>query len=238
MDDHHLSPWGGLFAELVRRGYACHANREGEGRFVAREAWLPDLAWEPPDYEAANLEMLRRYIRSYGPTTCDDFRYWRLVYAEPARRWWAAVEHELAPITVVDGPVATGGKQGGKTPVQYVFADDLAALSAPLDARPWPLHMLYRFDPLLLGHKDKSWIVSPAHYHRVWRPAGHIEGVVLVQGQAVATWRYLRKGVKLHIVVHPFGKIGKRLQAQVERTAEKVVAFFGEKQGDVEWVKE
>ena len=233
LDDHHLSPWGGLFAELVRRGYACHANREGEGRFVAREAWLPDLAWEPPDYTAANLEMLRRYLHSYGPTTCEDFRYWRLVYAEPARRWWSALAHELAPVTVVDAP----GK-GGKPPVQYVLAEDLAALTATVDAGAWPLHMLYRFDPLLLGHKDKSWIVPPAHYHRVWRPAGHIEGVVLVQGQAAATWRYQRKGGKLHITVQPFGKVGKRLQAQVERKAGAVVAFFNEKPGDVEWVKE
>jgi hypothetical protein len=252
LDDHHLSPWGGLFAELVRRGHACHANREGEGRFVAREAWLPDLAWEPPDYETANLTLLRRYIRSYGPTTCEDFRYWRLVYAEPARRWWSALAHELVPITVIDAPNAaagraagktesktgskTGTKAGGKTPVQYVFADDLETLTAPAEDGPWPLHMLYRFDPLLLGHKDKSWIVAPAHYHRVWRPAGHIEGIVLVGGQAAATWRYARKGGKLHITVEPFGKVGKRLQSQVERKAGEVAAFFGEKQGDVAWM--
>jgi hypothetical protein len=105
-----------------------------------------------------------------------------------------------------------------------------------VDDAPWPLHMLYRFDPLLLGHKDKGWIVPPAHYQRVWRPAGHIEGILLVQGQGAGTWRYLRKGGKLHIVVEPFGKVGKRLQAQVERTAAQVAAFFGEKVGEVEWV--
>ena len=61
----HLSPWGGVFADLVRRGYACHAGRASEGRFVAREVWLPDLAWEPRGYDAANLTALRRYIRGW-----------------------------------------------------------------------------------------------------------------------------------------------------------------------------
>lgn len=222
LGDDHLSPWGGVFADLVRRGYACHAGREAEGRFVARESWLPDLAWEPPDYDTANLTVLRRYIRSYGPTTCEDFRYWRLAYAEPARRWWRMVESELTPVSV-DGMT------------QYVFADDLETLIAPLDGVAWPLHMLYRFDPLLLGHRDKSWIVPTAHYNRVWRPAGHIEGVVLLRGEGAATWRYERKGAAMHILVQPFRKLPKRTVQGVERTAAQIVDFFGTKQGDVRW---
>ena len=218
----HLSPWGGVFADLVRRGYACHAGRESEGRFVAREVWLPDLAWEPPDYDAANLTAMRRYIRGYGPTTCEDFRYWRATYAEPARRWWSSLQAELVPVQVE-----------GAT--QYVFADDVETLTAPLDGVAWPLHMLYRFDPLLLGHKDKSWIVPAAHYNRVWRPAGHIEGVVLVQGQAAATWRYERKGAVMHILVQPFRKLPKRTVQGVERMSSQIVDFFGAKQGDIRW---
>jgi hypothetical protein len=116
------------------------------------------------------------------------------------------------------------------------LAADVAELTAPVDAQSWPLHMLYRFDPLLLGHKDKSWIVPPAHYSRVWRPAGHIEGVLLARGQAVGAWRYVRKGSKLDIVVQPFRQPSKRLVAQVERTAARVAAFFGAQPGAVEWV--
>lgn len=232
LTDEHLSPWGGVFADLVRRGHACHAGREGEGRFVAREAWLPALAWEPPDYDTANIAVLRRYIRSYGPTTCEDFRYWRASYAAPARRWWESLAHELAPVAV---PSAAPGSSGPAA-IQYIFADDLEALTAPVAEQPWPLHMLYRFDPLLLGHKDKSWIVAPEHYHRVWRPAGHIEGVLLVGGQAAGTWRYRRTGSKMHVIVEPFRKPARPLRQQVERTAAQIVAFFGAKQGEVEWV--
>jgi hypothetical protein len=222
LSDEHLSPWGGLFADLVRRGYACHCGREGEGRFVARENWLPDLPWDPPDYDTANVEVLRRYIRHYGPTTVEDYRYWRLTYADRARRWWGMVEQELAPVDV-------------EGEIQYLFADDLDALAAPVEAEAWPLHMLYRFDPLLLGHKEKGWIVPPAHYKRVWRPAGHIEGVVLVRGQAQATWRYERKGTAMAIHVAPFGKLGKRVKGQVEKMALGVMDFFGAKKGEVTW---
>ncbi len=223
LDTEHLSPWGGIFADLVLRGYACHAGRAAEGRFVARESWLPDLAWEPPDYDTANLTALRRYIHSYGPTTAADFRYWRATYAAPARRWWSMLEQELVAVDVA-----------GVT--QHLFAEDLAALTAPLEDERWPLHLLYRFDPLLLGHKDKSWIVPPAHYKRVWRPAGHIEGIVLLRGQAAATWRYERKGAALIILVQPFRKLAKPLIRAVEHKAADVAAFFGQPTVEVQWL--
>ena len=42
IDDEHLSAWGGLFADLVRRGHACHAGRaENEGLFAARGIGWP-----------------------------------------------------------------------------------------------------------------------------------------------------------------------------------------------------
>lgn len=228
LEDEHLSPWGGVFVDLVRRGYACHAGRDAnEGRFAAREVWLPDLAWEPPDYDAANLTALRRYLHSYGPSTLQDFTYWRAPKGGSARRWWAMIEPELTPVDV------TGADSG---PVrQYVLSADVEALTAPGDDAHWPLHMLYRFDPLLLAHKDKGWIVPPAHYSRVWRPAGHIEGVVLVRGQAAATWRYERNGSTMVVRVQPFRKLAKPIKRQVETMAARIVDFFGEKKGSVLW---
>ena len=44
------------------------------------------------------------------------------------------------------------------------------------------MRLLGRFDPLLLAHRDKDWVVPAKYYNRVWRPAGHIEGVVLESG--------------------------------------------------------
>ena len=87
--------------------------------------------------------------------------------------------------------------------------------------------MLYRFDPLLLGHKDKGWIVPPAHYGQVWRPAGHIEGVVLAGGRAHATWRYERKSSGLAVTVFPFRRLSRKLRSKLETRARRVAAYCG-----------
>jgi hypothetical protein len=103
------------------------------------------------------------------------------------------------------------------------------ALDGSLDAPPpeaWPVRLLYRFDPYLLAHRVKDWIVPPAHYSAVWRPAGHIEGVVVARGQAVASWRYDRKGSGLVITINPFKPLPKYVLRAVEKRAKGVTAYF------------
>lgn len=210
----HLSPWGGVFADLVRHGYACHAARDGEGLFAHRMSWRPDLAWNPPDYDAANIEFLRRYLRSYAPATVQDFAYWRGVKLELARRWWARLEAELTPAQV----------NGVEMFVLRDDVDDLLTSVEDLDRR---VHMLYRFEPLLLAHKDKTWVAPASHYKRIFRIAGHIEGVVLEAGYALATWRYARKARGLTITLEPFKKLPQRVRRAVEEQAQGIAAFFG-----------
>lgn len=223
LSDELLSPWGGIFADLVRLGYACHAPRsEGEGRFVARERWLPDLEWSPPDPHDANRTLARRYFAAYGPATLDDFAYWRYARVGQARAWIAEFADELVEVEV-DG-----------RPAGWLLRQDAEiAQEAPPPPEAWPVIMLYRFDPHLLAHRGKDWVVPAAHYNAVWRPAGHIEGVVLAHGQAVATWRYARKGRSLDIQVKPFGRLPRGVKGAVKKRAQGVADFFGLTLGDV-----
>ena len=217
------SPWGGVFAELVRIGVACHARWDGgEARYAHRQHWLPDLAWSPPGSEEANVELARRYFRCYGPATVADFTYWRGVGAEAGRRWATALAAELVPVSL---PVPAPERHR-----RFALAEDLPVLTeTPPEPGGWPVKMLGRFDPLLLAHREKDWVVPASAYKQVWRPAGHIEAVVLAHGRAVATWRYDRIGAgSLAVRVFPFrwplpAAVGK----EVRRQARGVARFFG-----------
>ncbi len=217
------SPWGGVFAELVRLGVACHARWDGgEARYASREHWLPEMPWSPPTAEAANVELARRYFRGYGPATVADFTYWRGVGAAEGRRWAGALADELVPVHT--------GEPGGGSRGTFILRDDLPALlETPPEPGAWPVRMLGRFDPLLLAHRVKDWVVPPGAYARVWRPAGHIEAVVLVHGRVVATWRYDRIGVgSLAVRVFPFGRLpGAAVGKALRRQAREVARFFG-----------
>ena len=208
------SPWGGIFADLVRLGYACHAGRDGEGRFAHRERWLPGLEWNPPDAHSANTEIVRRYFAAFGPSTMADLSYWRAALMTTLRACVASLDAEMAEVRV----------EG--TPMLALAADleELAALRDESDGLP--VRLLYRFEPLLLGTRDRSWIVPSEFNNRVSRPAGHIEGILLFRGMAVATWRYDRKGKGIAISVSPFKALPRAVSNKLPKLAQGVADFF------------
>ncbi len=213
-----LSPWGGVFSALVRAGHACHARWElGEARYAHRAHWLPDLPWSPPPPADANTTLARRYFRAYGPATLRDFAYWRGVTVAEARPWVASLGAELTEVQDAAGSVLLAD------------ATDLPELAqTPPTRAKWPVRLLGRFDPLLLGHKQKDWVVPAPFYARVWRPAGHIEGVILEQGRAVGTWRYDRlSGDRIVISAFPFHPLPERVRRSLATEAKGVARFFG-----------
>jgi len=216
LDEWHLSSWGGVFAALVRHGYACHAQPAGgEARFAHREHWLPDLAWTPPPSDEANVVITRRYLHTYGPSTLRDLAYWRGMSMKQARQALTTLAHEVIHVKP-------------STQSLILLKEELETLYEPPPPRAeWPVHMLYRFDPLLLAHKDKSWLVAPEHYKRVWRPAGHIEGTIVEYGRLIGTWRYKRTSRHLSITIDPFMPLPQHVQSVVEQKAEAIANFFG-----------
>jgi uncharacterized protein YcaQ len=216
LDEDHFSSWGGIFYDLVRHGHACHAGQVGnEGRFAAREFWLPQVPWAPPPTAAATAEVTRRFFHTYGPASLADLTFWSGLRAPEARGWLASLGAEVAEVEVE-----------GQS--RLALRADLAALNEPPPERAgWPVRLLYRFDPLLLAHKDKTWLIDAAYYKQVWRPAGHIEGTVLEYGRVAGTWRYDRKGSGLVVSVFPFGNLPAHVWAAVEAQAAGIAQFFG-----------
>ncbi len=211
-----LSSWGGLFAELVQQGLACHGHRNGsESIFVHREHWLPDLDWQPPRQEQADLLLARRYLGSYGPAPAIDLAYWRGLSLSAVRDSLVSLGNEVVKLRC-DGKAL------------LCLRSDLDELLAPPPPRRhWPLLMLGRFDPVLLGHKDKTWICPRLYYNRVWRPAGHIEGTIIHLGKTIATWRYKLNGPGFEITVYPFKRLPGVVLPKIRTKAKNIARHFG-----------
>lgn len=107
--------------------------------------------------------------------------------------------------------------------------EDLSALTEPPPPpKKWPVHLLGRFDPLLLAHADKRCWVDPEHYRRVWHGT-HIEPVLLVAGRIRGVWRYRRtaRGVTINLQLFDSAKLPAHVQRAVGEQAHAIAAFFG-----------
>lgn len=209
---------------LVVEGEACYGpDRGAESCFVHREHWVPELDWSPPDPESAGAELARRYLSSYGPAEPADLAFWSGGTVGMAKDWIRGLGDACREIQV-----------GGKT--LLCLEEDLDELreKPPVPSR-WPVRLLYRFDPLVLATKDKSWLVDEANAKKVWRPAAHVEPVLLVKGRIEGTWRYDRRASGLRVEMRPFAPLARTVRARLESQAAGVADFLGLELGDVRW---
>ena len=197
--------WGWDVAGLAYEGRLYVSSHLGATTFVATEP--PKLIEE----EKAQAELLRRYLKAYGPATTQDFARWTGLFMVGIKKSFEILESEIEWVEVAgcDGKYAIlkGAKREG------------AASGKP--------KLLAKFDPFVMSHKDKSLYLPEKHASRVFRPAGQVEATILVGGVVRGTWRAERTGKNLTIRVEPFEVFGARLERQIQKEAEGVRVALG-----------
>lgn len=190
--------WGSFLKPSAFRGELCFAPSVGQQvRFAHPETWLGPVAAEEP--QAALRELVRRYLGSYGPATPEDLsRWWSGLTVAGARRM---LEEVAAPVDV--GGVAA-----------YLLEEDLAEAAA---AEPTgTLRLLPAFDPYVAGApRAGHWIFPVERRAEIYRQAGWLTPVIVLDGVIAGTFRYDRKGVG---EVTPWRRLPKRkLKEETDR---------------------
>ena len=200
------SSWGVARLAIVE-GLVCYGPDRGQHVTMVRvDQWLRGLPEKAaiPEPEARRI-LLRRYLGSYGPATVRDFSKLTSFSSPEAKAVWESLEEELAEVSV-EGREAFILRQDG---------DELAA--SQLDDET--VRLLPNFDPYLLAHADKNHLVTSRYYKRVYRQAGWVSPVVLLNGRVIGTWSYARRGQRLFLEVAPFENFSRSTRARVEEEA-------------------
>ena len=213
-----FSGWGGILKETAYEGLAVHAQPvERESCFARLDKWLPHIDLSRIGEEEAHEKLLVRYLHGYGPATKQDFCLWSGLTASDAKE---AIENA--------GSITEEVKVEGAKGVFLLLKQDFKRLgSIDLDEKAPPC-LLPKYDSLLLGHKDRTRIISDEHRQRVFKPkAGDIAATVLVNGRIVGTWRHKKTKRMLTIMITPFEKIAKEDLRKIEHKAKDLSQYIG-----------
>jgi hypothetical protein len=86
---------------------------------------------------------------------------------------------------------------------------------------------LPNFDPYLLAHASKNHLVGDKHYKRIYRPAGWISPVVLLNGRVAGIWSSSRDSTALSLNVELFEKLPAAARTQLNEETARLGQFFG-----------
>jgi hypothetical protein len=209
-----LSGWGELLHAPTLMGTLCFGpTRGGNVTFVRPDQWLG--GWRDVDPAEARREVLRRYLRAYGPAKVGDFRRWCGFGVEASRALFDELADELEEVRV----------EGARA--WLLLGDD-----GDLDRDPSSVHLLPQYDAFIIGFRPREPLVPEPVKERIRQdPKGKFETVtgtspLVVDGVVTGLWRRTktRNGVNIEVervLPLPRGR-SRALKAAVERVREIV----------------
>jgi hypothetical protein len=179
------------------RGVAVRGPMVGKQHaYVLVRDWLG--AEKPIERDAALAELARRYLVGHGPAGDRDLARWAGLPLRDARGGLGTIASKL--VERDDGLV------------------DLAKRPAPAPLPP--PRLLGAFDPLLLGWTSREEVVGP--HGMLVTTNGIFRPFALVDGRAVATWRYAAGKV----TIEHLGKVTRKAAAALEADGAAVEKFL------------
>ena len=209
VEEKMLESWGAYLKPAAFQGKLCFAPSDGRRvRFTHPASWLGEAAAVEPG--AALEEITRRYLSANGPATREDLGRWWGVSPAKARRMIDALGDEVAPVDV-EGVSA------------YMLAAD-ARDPAPAGA----VRLLPAFDQWVVGaSRGVPGAIPDGAKERIYRQAGWLSPVLLVDGRMAGVWRHERKGRRLVVEVEPFERLPAASRTACEAEAERLAGFLG-----------
>jgi len=203
--------WSAVRPAVIEGAIVYGPPRGAEATFVRVDRWLGPQA--ELTVEAARAELLRRFLRAFGPATAHDFAKWSGMKVSETRTVVAGLGPELTPVSV-DG--AAG----------WILSADADALTgSTLDAAA--VRLLGAFDSFLLAHATKEHLVEPRFYKRVYRAQGWISAVVLRGATVVGTWTQAAECKRTIVDVELFRREPAAVRRAIEDEVAALSAFLG-----------
>lgn len=171
---------------------------------------LPGVRLTSVSTDDADLELVRGYVRAFGPVTAEDAAWWTGLGPHRTRRALDRFEDELIEVSLAEDDR-----------VHVIHSADIdelgwtGATASPL------VNLLPPLDPLVMGYADKGRFMDDAARPYVFDRAGNVTSIVLVDGCVAGVWDFLA-GPEPTVLVHLFEAAPSLVTAAVVRVAESL----------------
>jgi uncharacterized protein YcaQ len=208
--------WGMMLKPAAFRCQLCFAPGAGQNvRFTRPDRWLGRAL--QVDESHAEREVTRRFLAAYGPVSREVFAQWLGV--TPSR---------------AGGLIKGLGEEATQVDVEGTRA---WALTSQLDgiSRATPsgsVKLLPAFDQYVLAaSRDAASFMLGPFRDRIYRTAGWLSPVLLVDGRMDGVWKYERKSSRLLVQIDPFVGLPGWVREGAEDEAERLAAFMDHRLG-------
>ena len=203
VDGYHM---GQLMGHAELDQVICSGGRKGKQfTYALLEERAPQAKLLGRD--EALLELTRRYFKSHGPATLQDFVWWSGLTTADARKGMEAVKEEFEQQTIADQP--------------YWFVTPTTTKASSTSA-----YLLPSYDEYTVGYKDRSAIFDSSHVDKLSAFRESIlTQVIVIDGQVSGTWKRTLKSRDVVVELAPFTVLNNSQNQAVSAAAQRYGEF-------------
>jgi hypothetical protein len=194
-----------LLRKLCDLGVLVRTTSKGwkgnQFHFALTEHWLGTAPLSTENPEQARVDVVRRYLRGYGPARLEDIAWWTGLPALQVRQAMDVMGREVVRMPI-DGL--------GEGLVALRETSDLikkGGTSAPDRVLFLPL-----WDAYPLGWRDRTRVVDARFAPWVYDIQGNATSIICEEGRAIGVWQF-RDGDAITLEFHLFEPYNNRLNA-------------------------
>ncbi len=172
--------------------------------------WSPMSSWlsptvSPPTADEAQIELSRRWLRTFGPATVADLKWWSGLTLGQVRKALTALDVEEVDLDGAPG---------------IILADDVEPTAPP---EPW-IALLPSLDPTTMGWQQRSWYLGE-HSKALFDSNGNAGPTVWSDGRIVGGWAQRKSG---EVVFRLLEDVGAALTEAVKAEAARLTVWLGD----------
>ena len=201
--------WPFAMGFAAAMGRVCYGPGDGgRSTFVRLADWS---GWRDEDPMEAGLEVLRRFLHSYGPSTEAEFARWFALEVAVVKNLFAQLAPELTEVEV----------DGSR---RWMPASDM---ENEAETHPDAVHLLPQFDVYVVGSLPRDQLIppgSPIAKLRMGTAAPF--SVLMVGGRVAGVWERRRDGQTLSVRVDAHTPLKRAQKQAVAEQAERVAQIL------------
>lgn len=168
------------------------------------ETWLPQ-GFSPVPAEQARVELVRQWLRAFGPAPVTDLKWWTGWTLGEVRKALAHLETVEVDLDGIPG---------------ILLADDLDPVPVP---EPWAA-LLPALDPTPMGWQSRDWFLGP-HTDALFDRNGNIGPTIWADGRIVGGWAQRPDG---EVVTRLLEDVGADTRKLIDAETDRTTTWFGD----------
>ena len=170
---------------LLMRGRPRGSWRSNQHEYALPRDWLPQSDLPPISADQAQMQLLRQYLRAFGPASLEDAAWWTGWSKGETQRALSALAGQVALIDIHN--LGAGF---------CLLADDLPKLLSTPPLTGGAVQLLPSLDGYIMGFHNRSRFLPAEHYDQVFDRSGNAFATVWVDGRVVGIWREADHGLE------------------------------------------